>query len=179
VIAFVHNRLGDLGGTARQHQVGFGQNSVSPARLRGSDLSAKVTVAATIASLSKSTACVRPCRPGGVRPVFHFRNPAVRIGRAFPLLVGNFLVLTRAIQPGAGPASVGFSIPSALASPCKYCFQSSPLSLAHDALHRGIGFQGRCVDCHGLPRAAVLSVRANPARRQRPRGRPPLASVAG
>jgi len=56
LIAFVHHRLGDPGFTARQHQIGFGQLNVTGA-LCGSDLSAKVTVVATMASLTKSTAC--------------------------------------------------------------------------------------------------------------------------
>src|ERR1044071_3774607 len=92
-----------------------------------SDLSAYVTTVATIASLTKSTACsalYAKC----VRPSFIL---AIRLSGSVGLChcsLETFLSLRpRSIRRRS--SSVGLAIPSARAKPRRYSFQSAPLSL--------------------------------------------------
>ena len=82
-------------------------------------------------------------------PVLHFGNPTVGIDRAFPLFIGNLLVLAAAIQPpqvNLGRTLYAFGFGQSL----QVLFPVFPAVLAHDALHRRIGLQGGRVNRHRL-----------------------------
>jgi hypothetical protein len=90
----------------------------------GSDWSARMTVAATIASLSESTG-VRPCRPDAW-PVHHSGNPNVGIAAAFRLFLEDLPAFACAIQPGqvflgqVFEARISVSLPAG--HPFQHCF---------------------------------------------------------
>ena len=100
--------------------------SVSGA-VSASDLSACVTTVATIASLTKSTACsalYAKC----VRPSFIL---AIRLSGSVRLCHCSFETFL-SLRPRSNrrrSSSVGFTIPSACANVRRYSFQSAPLSL--------------------------------------------------
>ena len=147
MIALVHHRFFNLRDTARQHQIGFCQaQGHRPALrvrfIRKGDRRRHNGLALQVHRVLGFVGQMRA-------PVFHLGNPAVPIRRAFPLRIGDFLVLAPPIQP----AQVFFGRvldPFGLGQTAQVFLPVLAGVFAHDALHRRVGLQGGGVHGHRL-----------------------------